>query len=201
MPGTETNYTVPVLVGGLAGAVLSVVPPCCCLCCLNYAVAGVIAGAMFARTAGFPPIERGALVGAIAGAIAGVGNEILGLGVKAVTGPWMEDWKEMVREYGDAEAFEQFERWGAFEPSGGGWLLVQMLLAVVLGAGLGALGGLLGVLIARREPPEPPASPRYEPPAAPPPFPPFPPAPPPGPGVPPEPPPAPGEDPSRGTGP
>lgn len=199
MKDSERSYTVPVLVGGLVGAVLSVVPPCCCLCCLNYAVAGAVAGAMFARSVGFPAIERGALVGAIAGAIAGVGDTILDLFVKAVSGPWVESWREMVREYGDADTIEQLERWGAFEADGGGgWILVRMMLAVVLGAGLGAIGGLAGVLIARREPP-PPA--RREPPPVPPPMPPFPQAPPPVPGAPGESPsPAPEEDPSRGQG-
>ena len=185
---SQANYTVPVVVGGLVGAVLSVVPPCCCLCCFNAVIAGAIAGWMFARAAGFPPIERGALVGALAGALAGAGRAVLSALWDAASAPWVEGWVDQLTRYGDAEAREMLEQWGALESVGGpGWFLASLVTSVGVGAVLGALGGMLGLAMMRRQPPPPPA--QY--PVPPPPFavPPVP--PPPDPGVAAEPPPVP----------
>jgi len=185
---SQANYTVPVVVGGLVGAVLAVVPPCCCLCCFNAVIAGAIAGWMFARAAGFPPIERGALVGALAGALAGAGRAVLSALWDAASAPWVEGWVDQLTRYGDAEAREMLEQWGALESVGGpGWFLARLVTSVGVGAVLGALGGMLGLAMMRRQPPPPPA--QY--PVPPPPFavPPVP--PPPDPGVAAEPPPVP----------
>jgi len=197
---SQANYTVPVLVGGLVGAVLTVVPPFCCLCCFNAVIAGAIAGGMFARAAGFPPIERGALIGALAGALAGAGRSVLEAISNAVMNPWMEGWIDQVAKYGDSEARELLDRLGSFESySGPGWFLAGLVTSVGVGAVLGALGGMLGLALMRRQPPPPPYSappPPYPPPlpyaAPPPPYPSPPPDPAPPDSVPPVPPPPPG---------
>ncbi|MCU0252950.1 MAG: hypothetical protein MUE47_00265 [Acidobacteria bacterium] len=175
---SQANITVPVVVGGLVGAVMAVVPPCCCLCCLNALVAGAIAGGMFARAAGFTPIERGALIGSLAGALAGAGRSVLEALSNAALGPWVDGWMEQVARYGDAEARELIEQLSAFEGGGGpGWFLAGLVTSVGVGAVLGALGGMLGVALMRRQAPAASAGPvpPTPPPAAPPPIPPFPP--------------------------
>ena len=183
---SQANYTVPVVVGGLVGAVLTVVPPCCCLCCFNAVIAGAIAGGMFARTAGFPPIERGALIGALAGALAGIGRSILEAIWNAAKTPWVEGWIDQIARYGDSEAREMLEQWGALESSGGpGWFLAGLVTSVGVGAVLGALGGMLGLALMRRQPPPPPPS--YAVPPVPP---------PPDPGIAAEPPPVPSAPPA-----
>ncbi len=166
---SQANYTVPVLVGGLVGAVLAVVPPCCCLFCLNAVIAGAIAGAMYTRSAGFPPIERGALIGALAGALAGAGRSVLGALWNAAMSSWTEGWVDQLARYGDAEARELIDQLGALESSSGpGWFLAGLVTSVGVGALLGAAGGMLGVVLARRQPPPPPP-PRYDIPPMPPP--------------------------------
>lgn len=173
---SQANITVPVVVGGLVGAVMAVVPPCCCLCCLNAMVAGAIAGGMFARAAGFTPIERGALIGSLAGALAGAGRSVLEALSNAALGPWVDGWMDQVARYGDAEARELLEQFSAFEGGGGpGWFLAGLVTSVGVGAVLGALGGMLGVALTRRQATAPPAGPvpPFPPPAEPPPVPPF----------------------------
>src|SRR5512139_2467526 len=97
-PTREVNYTVPVLIGGLAGAALTILPPFCCLCCLNAAIGGGIAGGMLARAAGYPPLERGALVGALAGALTGVGYTVLDALWNALTAPLAAGWVSQLSE-------------------------------------------------------------------------------------------------------
>jgi hypothetical protein len=175
---SQANYTVPVVVGGLVGAVLAVVPPFCCLCCFNAVIAGAIAGGMFARAAGFPPIEKGALIGALAGALAGAGRAVLSGLWSAVTTPWAEAYVDQLSRYGDPEALEMLEQLGVFESTTGmGWILFGLVRDVGIGAVMGAIGGMLGLAMMRRQPP--PQGPIPPPPYPAPPLPPYPVPPPP----------------------
>jgi len=159
----------PALIGGLIGGLLSVLPPFCCLnccCCLNFVLAGVIAGGIYAKRAAtinwLPQAGEGASVGVLAGFFAGLVNAIVegiaGLLAWAVgdnlrcaarfRGPGPFDWDRIWRGSELWEGIPPAVIWtGDFAGS------------VILGAIFGALGGMLGILIFRRIPPAaPPAA-------------------------------------------
>ncbi|MEN6631824.1 MAG: hypothetical protein ABFD84_05320, partial [Candidatus Polarisedimenticolia bacterium] len=78
MATLKPNMLRPALIGAAVGAALSLIPPLCCLnvcCCLDLAIGGIVAGALYAQAASrigwFAGVEEGLEVGAIAGALSG----------------------------------------------------------------------------------------------------------------------------------
>ncbi len=150
----------PALVGGLAGAALSLLPPFCCLncvCCLNYVLGGLIAGALYARSAAkwawLPQAGEGASTGALAGFVAGLAHGLVGsllLLFWLLTGA---EFGRGARLHGPVPIATWEWEFGA--PSTASILALvagHLFVHIVLGAAAGIVGGMLGVVLFRREP-------------------------------------------------
>ncbi|RMG47300.1 MAG: hypothetical protein D6718_04075 [Acidobacteria bacterium] len=154
------DRTTPVLLGGLIGAALGFLPPCCVPCCCVQALfAGLIAGALYARAAAgaghFPDATEGLLPGLLAGLLAGAIDAILlgALQLLAVSFQWMP--AEPIAPVpgmhpGLASLFETF---GRLQKTGAGLallFLVRFVTSAVISSLVGALFGMAGVALFRK---------------------------------------------------
>ncbi len=156
----------PALIGGLIGAVLSIVPPLCCLnvlCCLDYVLAGVIAGAMYARRgtalSWYAGAGEGATVGALAGGIAGlisgaVSSALFGLSNLVDPAKWnidldKADQVQQVLQWGGR--WNTHQLWRGLHPFAG--ITTNFVASVAFGVVAGLVGGILGVFLFRGLPP------------------------------------------------
>lgn len=166
MTSQKPDMLRPALLGGLVGAVLSIVPPLCCLnvlCCLDYVLGGVVAGALYARRGAamswYAGAGEGATVGALSGGLAGfvtgaLSSVFLGLSTMFDPGKWNLDLDK-------ADQVQEVLRWGGRWNSHQLWRGLHPFASVTsnfvghVGFGLvaGLVGGILGVLMFRGLPP------------------------------------------------
>ena len=159
MATLKPNMLRPALIGAAVGAALSLIPPLCCLnvcCCLDLAIGGLVAGALYAGAASrigwFAGVEEGLEVGAIAGVLSGAA-----VGVAGAAGEfagWLaalrfHPWRSMHAAWDLDDAASLF--------TCGGAPFIARLAGAAFGPALfglaaGALGGTLGVLIFRATP-------------------------------------------------
>lgn len=166
MPTYKPDALRPALAGGLIGALLSVVPPLCCLnlcCCMDYVIGGIVAGALYAGRAAaigwYPGTAEGAAPGGLAGVISGA---IHGLLTAFGSGLWFlfarESWGAAGRASTDIDwdwplgrddtFFEWLGGWPSWQLASG-----QVATSIILGALAGAVGGMIGVMLFRRPAP------------------------------------------------
>ncbi len=170
MEPMKPNALRPVLAGTLTGIVLTTIPPCCCLncfCCLNFIIAGAVAGALYGRAAArigwYAALGEGALAGLLAGLLSGIVHGALGGLLLALGG--LPNLHELVGPGGPVTvglgglgaAVQSELEWPLPGPipdflgraSGAGAALAHALGSVVTGALAGALGGVIGLSFTR----------------------------------------------------
>jgi len=159
MATLKPNMLRPALIGAAVGAALSLIPPLCCLnvcCCLDLAIGGIVAGALYAQAASrigwFAGVEEGLEVGAIAGALSGAAVGLVS--AAGQIGGWLaalrfHPWRMI-------HAAWELDDAASLLTCGGAPFIARMAGAALgptlFGLAAGALGGTLGVLIFRATP-------------------------------------------------
>ena len=159
MATLKPNMLRPALIGAAVGAALSLIPPLCCLnvcCCLDLAIGGIVAGALYAQAASrigwFAGVEEGLEVGAIAGALSGAAVGLVS--AAGQIGGWLaalrfHPWRMI-------HAAWELDDAASLLTCGGAPFVARLAGAAfgptLFGLAAGALGGTLGVLIFRATP-------------------------------------------------